>query len=48
LTVASRVINRLLVDNAPVTAETQKQVALDMKKIIERLDEMLRHMWASS
>jgi GAF domain-containing protein len=48
LTMASQVINRLLVDSAPVNAETQKQVALDMEKIIHRLDYMLQHMGASS
>jgi GAF domain-containing protein len=44
LVTASQVLNRLLVDNALVTAETQKQVALDIKEIIERLDDMLQHV----
>jgi GAF domain-containing protein len=48
LTTASQVINRLLSDKTPVTAETQKQVALDLKRIIDRLDDMLQQMLTSS
>jgi GAF domain-containing protein len=48
LTTANQVINGLLVDQSPVTAEMQTQIANDMKKIIERLDDMLQHIQASS
>jgi GAF domain-containing protein len=48
LTTASQIINRLSGDHAPVTAEMQKQVALELKRIIDRLDDMLQQMLASS
>jgi GAF domain-containing protein len=45
---AHQVVNRLLGDQDPVASETHKQVALDMKKIIDRLNDTLQKILASS
>jgi GAF domain-containing protein len=48
LTTISQMANRLLANDAPVSAETPQPVAQDIKKVIHRLDEMMQRLMASS
>lgn len=48
LITVSQVADRLSVDQTPLTAEAQKQAALDLKEIINKLGDMLQRVLASS